>query len=161
VALLDSNDLVDSPSFARGPGQAATMRVDHRLKHRFDHVMTDAELVDTVTARLRDRLLPEVDRSLAHRPTSFETPKVVRYPAGGGRFEPHRDNASPDTAHRRLAVTVNLDCGYLGGELRFPEVGDERYRPRPGAAIVFSCGLLHEVTPVERCDRHALITFMW
>src|SRR5215218_7840664 len=45
-----------------------------------------------------------------------------------------RDNLSPATAHRRFALTLNLNDGYQGGQLRFPEYGPELYRPAPGAA---------------------------
>ena len=67
----------------------------------------------------------------------------------------------PDAAHRRFAVTINLDADYEGGCLHFPEFGEDLYRPQPGSAIVFSCGLLHEVTPVTAGCRHALLTFLW
>ena len=50
---------------------------------------------------------------------------------------------------------------YEGGDLRFPEWGTDLWRPAPGDAIVFSCGLLHEVTPVTAGTRHALITFLF
>jgi predicted 2-oxoglutarate/Fe(II)-dependent dioxygenase YbiX len=154
-------DVVLSPSFVADGTGGMARRVDHASKSRFDHVITDERVLATVTARLQDRLLPEVVRSFAHRPTSLETPKLVRYPSGRGVFRPHRDNVTADTAHRRLAVTINLDRGYSGGRLRFPEIGDDTFQPDPGSAIVFSCGLLHEVTEVERGDRHACITFLW
>ncbi|MBI5089121.1 MAG: 2OG-Fe(II) oxygenase, partial [Actinobacteria bacterium] len=161
IAHLDAVVLVDSPSFVPDGEGGTALATDHRLKSRLDHVIVDDDVLAVVAARLRDRLLPEVVRSFAHRPASFEVPKIVRYPAGGGVFRPHRDNVTADTAHRRLAVTINLDRGYVGGRLRFPEVSDDSYQPNPGSAIVFSCGLLHEVTEVERSPRHALITFLW
>ena len=37
---------------------------------------------------------------------------------------------------------------FEGGELRFPEFGDQRYRPANGTAIVFSSSLLHEALHV-------------
>jgi hypothetical protein len=38
----------------------------------------------------------------------------------GGFFRAHRDNLSPATAHRRFALTLNLNESYQGGQLRFP-----------------------------------------
>ena len=42
----------------------------------------------------------------------------------------------------------------------FPEYGDYRYKPAAGAAVVFSCSLLHEALPVTRGQRFALLSFM-
>jgi predicted 2-oxoglutarate/Fe(II)-dependent dioxygenase YbiX len=153
--------LEPSKSHRDGGDGTAELVIDPTRKARLDHVLEDGADVDRVVASLQRRLLPWVARSFSFRPVSFERPKVVRYPADGGWFAPHRDNVTPDAAHRRVAVTINLDDGYTGGELRFPEFGPSTYRPAPGAAIVFGCGLLHEVTPVTSGDRHALITFLW
>jgi predicted 2-oxoglutarate/Fe(II)-dependent dioxygenase YbiX len=142
-----------------GHGQPSLV-TDVDAKARLDRVL-DGELAARVVAAVERRLLPEVVRGLAHTPRSFEAVKLVRYEAGRGWFTVHRDNTTPDAVHRRLAVTINLDDGYDGGDLTFPELGPDRYRPRPGAAIVFSCGLLHEVTSVRTGTRHALVTFLW
>lgn len=150
-----------SPSHTADADGGLLMRIDPARKVRDDVVLVASPVLDEVVVALQARLLPEIDRCLAHRPTSFEAPKVVRYPSGTGHFAPHRDNLGPDVAHRRLAVTINLTDGHEGGELRFPELGPQRYRPPVGAAIVFSCGLLHEVTAVIAGDRHALVTFLW
>jgi predicted 2-oxoglutarate/Fe(II)-dependent dioxygenase YbiX len=88
---------------------------------------------------------------------------VARYDAkSGGFFRPHRDNTTAGTAHRRFAVTLNLNAGeYEGGDLRFPEFGARTYRAPTGGAIVFSCGLLHEATPVTRGARYAFLPFLY
>lgn len=150
-----------SPSFGLDASGEPALVVLPELKARLDLSLSEPALRTDVVDRLQRRLLPEVWRCLAHRPVSFEAPKLVRYPAGEGWFAPHRDNSTPDAAHRRLAVTINLDDAYTGGALRFSELGDELYSPLAGSAIVFSCGLLHEVTPVVTGARHALITFLW
>lgn len=161
VAHASATGWAPSPSHVRGPAGELVMAVDPQRKVRDDVVLAPGPVLDGVVHRLQHHLLPEIDRCLAHRPTSFEAPKVVRYEAGGGWFAPHRDNEGPDVAHRRLAVTVLLSDDHDGGDLHFPELGPERYRPRLGGAIVFSCGLLHEVEPVRRGARHALVTFLW
>jgi hypothetical protein len=149
-----------SPVVRPGPDGTPVLVPDPAVKQRLDDRLPPA-LAERVVRLIERRLLPEVARGLAHRPRSFEALKLVRYDAGAGWFAPHRDDATADVAHRRLAVTVNLDDGYEGGDLTFPELGPERYRPLPGAAIVFSCGLLHAVTPVRTGTRHALVTFLW
>jgi len=55
---------------------------------------------------------------------------------------------------------VNLNDGYEGGELHFPEYGPHLYRPEAGGAILFSCSLLHEVLPVTRGRRFTLLSFL-
>ncbi len=43
--------------------------------------------------------------------------------AEGGHFSPHRDNTTPGTAHRRFAISINLNDDFEGGEVSFPEYG--------------------------------------
>jgi predicted 2-oxoglutarate/Fe(II)-dependent dioxygenase YbiX len=72
----------------------------------------------------------------------------------------HRDNTTKGTAHRRFAVTINLNDDFEGGELVFSEFGPRRYRAPPGGAVVFSCSLLHQVVPVTRGIRYATLPFL-
>ena len=76
-------------------------------------------------------------------------------------FSVHRDNLSPATAHRRFALTLNLNEGYQGGQLRFPEYGPELYRPAAGAGLLFSCSHLHEVLEVTAGRRFVLLSFLF
>ena len=48
-----------------------------------------------------------------------------------------------------------------GGDLQFPEFGRRTYRPPTGGAVVFSCSLLHEATPVTRGTRFAFLPFLY
>jgi predicted 2-oxoglutarate/Fe(II)-dependent dioxygenase YbiX len=43
----------------------------------------------------------------------------------------------------------------------FPEFGRRMYRPPVGGALVFSCGALHQVTPVTRGRRYAFLAFLY
>jgi predicted 2-oxoglutarate/Fe(II)-dependent dioxygenase YbiX len=79
-----------------------------------------------------------------------------------GFFNRHRDNTTKGTAHRRFAMTLNLNTGdYDGGYLRFPEFGNQLYRPGVGEALIFSCSLLHEATPITKGRRFALLSFFY
>lgn len=150
-----------SPMLRPGADGDPVLVPDPDVKARVDHLLVDPELTSRVQRSFVDHLLPAAAAAFALPIRSHEAFKVVRYDAGAGWFTAHRDNQTPDAAHRRLAVTVNLDDDFDGGHLRFPEFGSDEFRPRPGAAIVFSCSLLHEVTPVRRGSRHALLTFLW
>jgi predicted 2-oxoglutarate/Fe(II)-dependent dioxygenase YbiX len=80
----------------------------------------------------------------------------------GGELHGHRDDSEPIGAHRRFATSINLNTeDYEGGELRYPEFGDQRYRPETGAAIVFSCSLLHEAMHVVSGTRYVLLAFLF
>jgi predicted 2-oxoglutarate/Fe(II)-dependent dioxygenase YbiX len=80
----------------------------------------------------------------------------------GGHFRPHRDNTTKGTAHRRFAVTINLNAEeYEGGDLMFPEFGRRTYRAPTGGAVVFSCSLLHEALPVRAGSRFVFLPFLY
>jgi predicted 2-oxoglutarate/Fe(II)-dependent dioxygenase YbiX len=161
LAVADEVGWFRSPMIRPGPNGEATLVADTAIKARHDHRLADEALMARVGNALVERLLPAVAMSFAFAARSHEAFKIVRYDSGDGWFAAHRDNVTPDAAHRRFAVTINLDADYTGGCLRFPELTRALYKPRPGSAIVFSCGLLHEVTPVTAGTRNALITFLW
>ncbi len=59
---------------------------------------------------------------------------------------------------RQFAVSLFLNSGeYKGGFLRFPEFGPALYGAPSGGAVVFSCSLLHEATPVTRGRRYMFL----
>lgn len=136
---------------------------DPEVKVRRDHTIEDPALGREIQTLLMRRVVPEIQWAFAFKVTRFEQFKLIRYSADtGGYFRPHRDNDSPDTAHRRFALTLNLNTGdYDGGELRFPEYGPERYQAPRGGAVVFSCNLAHEALDVTRGDRYALLSFFY
>ncbi|MFC7609994.1 2OG-Fe(II) oxygenase [Teichococcus aestuarii] len=107
-------------------------------------------------------MLPELWRAFRFRAASFEAPRLGCYDAANaGGFGAHRDNRTPFTAHRRFAMSLNLNTGeYQGGALRFPEFGPDLYEPEAGGAALFCCDLLHEAQPVTQGRRFALFTFL-
>ncbi len=80
----------------------------------------------------------------------------------GGHFRAHRNTTTKGMAHRRFAVSLFLNSGeYEGGFLRFPEFGSGLYTAPPGGAVVFSCSLLHEATPVTQGQRYMFLPFLY
>ncbi|MEX1205285.1 MAG: 2OG-Fe(II) oxygenase [Dongiaceae bacterium] len=137
-------------------------RVYHGMKKRRDHSIMDPALLRVLVDVIGRRLAPELDKAFGFNRFRFDRFLVTCYDAArGDYFRVHRDNLSPGTADRRFALTLNLNSeGHDGGNLRFPEYGPHLYRPETGAAIVFSCSLLHEALPVTRGRRFTLLSFL-
>jgi hypothetical protein len=136
--------------------------LDASYKRRRDHTVADRDLLRELSTAVGRRVMPEIRKAFAFRATRFEGFKIACYDATtGGFFRAHRDNLSPSTAHRVFALTINLNEEYEGGQLRFPEYGNQLYRPCSGGALVFSCAHLHEVLDVTAGRRFALLSFLY
>jgi predicted 2-oxoglutarate/Fe(II)-dependent dioxygenase YbiX len=140
-----------------------TVGVVDDFKSRRDAMITDEDFRRELRGRLARRLVPEIKKAFQFEITRLERYIVACYDAeDGGYFRPHRDNTTKGTAHRRFACSINLNAeAFEGGDLRFPEFGSRTYRPPTGGAVVFSCSLLHEATPVTRGRRYAFLPFFF
>jgi predicted 2-oxoglutarate/Fe(II)-dependent dioxygenase YbiX/peroxiredoxin len=133
------------------------------LKRRTDVTIEDAALVQAVRARIETRLFPMIKRAFGWQAQHIERYLICRYSGEDqGFFFPHRDDVTAGSAHRKFAVTMNLNAeDYEGGELRFPEFGRRTYKPPTGGAAVFGCNLLHEATPVTSGERFTVVPFLF
>lgn len=149
-------------TIAVGSSAGGGVQVVPTSKRREDYYMRDKAIEQRLLDRLMPRLVPEVSKAFHFEGYAVETFKIGCYQAEkAGFFNVHRDDTSPATKHRRFAVTLNLNTDeYEGGDLRFPEYGPELFRPEKGAAVVFSCSMLHEVMPVTKGHRFVLLTFL-
>jgi predicted 2-oxoglutarate/Fe(II)-dependent dioxygenase YbiX/peroxiredoxin len=135
---------------------------DHNFKSRRDYHVTDDDLVRRIQSRIMRRVAPEIEKVHFFKPTRMERYVVSCYAAEEkGHFDPHRDNTTAGTAHRRFAVSINLNSDFDGGEVGFPEYGPRRYKAPRGGAVIFSCPLLHAVSPVTRGKRYAFLPFLY
>ena len=161
IAEYDRTGGQDS-GFMRADEQGRTVAVhDHEHKRRQDLTLQDP-LRAALKDRVERRLIPEIQKAFQFRATRVERWIIACYEAEtGGHFKAHRDNTTKATAHRRFAVTINLNDDFEGGELRFPEFGRRTYRANAGDALVFSCSLLHEVTRVTRGRRFCTLPFLY
>jgi predicted 2-oxoglutarate/Fe(II)-dependent dioxygenase YbiX len=137
-------------------------RVYESLKTRRDHRLNDPAVLRPLLALIARRLAPELDKAFHYRAFKFDRVLIACYDAErGDYFRRHRDNQTPATASRRFALTLNLNSDeYEGGALIFPEYGNHHYKPPTGAAVLFSCSLLHEALPVTSGQRFALLSFL-
>jgi predicted 2-oxoglutarate/Fe(II)-dependent dioxygenase YbiX len=160
IAEYDRAGGVDS-GFVRSDEHGRTVAVvDHSHKRRGDLVIKDPELRAGMKERIERRLVPEIRRAFQFTATRVERYLVACYEPGD-HFRAHRDNTTKGTAHRRFAVTINLNDGYAGGDLRFPEFSRGTHRAPMGGAIVFSCSLLHEAMPVTEGRRYCSVPFLY
>jgi predicted 2-oxoglutarate/Fe(II)-dependent dioxygenase YbiX len=120
------------------------------------------EVRELVRSHIVRRLLPEIERYYQFQATRMDRCIVACYDSEvGGHFHRHRDNVNVGAQHRRFAVSINLNSDFDGCDLMFPEFGRKVYRPPDGGALVFSCGALHQVTPVTRGKRYAFLAFLY
>lgn len=152
-----------TPSGVMREKDGRTVGVIDSFKRRRDAFVRDEGLVREILLRMRRRLVPEIEKAFMFRATRIERYIVACYDAAdGGYFRAHRDNTTAGTAHRKFAVSINLNAEqFEGGDLRFPEFGPKTYRPPTGGAVVFSCALLHEATPVTKGTRYAFLPFLF
>ncbi len=162
IGLYEQHGGRDS-GFMRQEDSKTVPRLDHAFKRRSDYTITDEALRIVLLDRVTRRLSPQIQKAFQFLPTRIERWIVACYDGeSGGYFRPHRDNTTAATAHRAFACTINLNAEeYGGGELRFPEFGPRTYRAPTGGAVIFSCSLLHEATPVTRGKRYAFLPFFY
>jgi hypothetical protein len=170
--VLECAKLIDLWSL-RGGELSFTMREDengalHRvydrnIKSRTDYFIEEVEFIDLIKMRIKERIAPLVKECFRFELTRFEDFRIGCYEASeGGHFSPHRDDSTVGTAHRKFALSVNLnEEDYIGGHLCFPEYPALQYKTATGSACIFSGGALHAVRPVERGKRFALLSFLY
>ncbi|WP_237479902.1 2OG-Fe(II) oxygenase [Lichenibacterium dinghuense] len=152
---------------ADGGGESGVMRnnvgvLDRTFKSRKDYSLEDPKLVGHVQGLIARRVLPEIEKLFFMKVTRMERYMVGCYSAeDGGHFRPHRDNNSEITAHRRFAVSINLNADFEGGEVSFPEYNPRGIKAPPGWAVVFPCAALHMVSRVTSGRRYAFLPFVY
>ncbi|MEQ1780738.1 MAG: 2OG-Fe(II) oxygenase [Hyphomonadaceae bacterium] len=161
VAQYDAQDR-ELSGFMRDIDGKTHLVHDGSHKRRRDHMITGEEDIARLQSAIRKRIVPEIHRIHQFHVSRMERYLVACYAAEDeAHFRPHRDNTTKGTAHRRFAVSINLSEDFDGGEICFPEYGSRSYKPPPGAAVIFSCSMLHAVTQVTRGRRYAFLPFLY
>jgi predicted 2-oxoglutarate/Fe(II)-dependent dioxygenase YbiX/peroxiredoxin len=145
-----------------GTAKGGVQTYDTTIKRRWDVAVEDPAFRAELESIIQRRVLSEIKKACNFVVRTGETMKIGCYDAEQqGYFQAHRDNNDPQVAHRRFAMSLILNDGYEGGGVRFPEYPGSEYQPPAGAALVFSCSLLHEVLPVTKGRRFGLFGFYW
>lgn len=153
----------EDSGFMRSVGEKTVGYIDYQSKRRRDHFVRDLQLQAILNKIIVARITPEIEKAFHYQITRQERYKIACYDGSlGGFFRPHRDNTTGGTAHRRFAMSLNLNVEeYEGGYLRFPEYAPHLYKPDTGSAIIFSGSLMHEATPVTSGIRFVLLNFFY
>jgi peroxiredoxin/predicted 2-oxoglutarate/Fe(II)-dependent dioxygenase YbiX len=153
IALYEADGGTESGVMREVNGKTVVV-LDAHHKRRRDCLVTDEAIIAEIQGRIKRRVIPEIQTAHQFKVTRMERYIVSCYAAEeGGHFRPHRDNTTKGTSHRRFAVSLNLNDDFDGGELSFPEYGQNGFKMLPGMVGVFSCSLLHTVSAVTRGKR--------
>lgn len=135
---------------------------DSSFKRRSDCTIDDESIKERMRHYLSTKVRPQVKKAYHFDLEYIERYIVACYTAEEkGYFKAHRDNTTPATLHRNFACTINLNDDFEGGELLFPEYGTNLYKPPLGAALIFSCSILHEAQPVTKGIRYCTLPFFY
>ena len=161
IAIYDATGGAESGFMREVDGKTVEIR-DTRHKVRRDVILEDQAMIRQTQIRVQRRIAPEILKVHQFQATRMERYLVACYAAEErGHFRAHRDNTTRGTAHRRFAVSINLNDGFEGGEIGFPEYGPKSFKLPTGTACVFSCSLLHQVSPVTSGKRYAFLPFLY
>ena len=166
IDLYQTNGGYESGFMIEKNGQTVGV-INYSFKRRSDYNLelepNQKEVCAIIQHKIVTQVVPEIYKAFNYKVTRMERYLIACYDGDlGGYFKPHRDNTTKATAHRCFACTINLNAEeYEGGNLRFPEYGEQTYRAPTGGAIVFSGSLLHEVTPVIGGKRYAFLPFLY
>jgi len=162
IGVFDTHGGQSSGVFTETAAGAGTTVADGLVKRRRDLKLTDPTLISQIQARIFRRVVPEIRNAFQFHATRLERLILACYDVeDGGHFAPHRDNTVAATAHRRFAVSINLNDEFDGGGVSFPEYSARRFKPPAGGALVFSCAMMHAVSPMRRGRRLACLPFVY
>jgi predicted 2-oxoglutarate/Fe(II)-dependent dioxygenase YbiX len=161
IQFYETQGAVDSGFQFDIDGKTVTLS-DWRLKRRSDVAVGVPEVRELIRDHIVRRLVGPIERYFQFKVTRMDRYVVACYDSAvAAHFHRHRDNINAGAQHRRFALSINLNKDFEGGDLAFPEFGTKAYRPSEGGALVFSCGALHQVTPVTKGKRYAFLAFMY
>jgi predicted 2-oxoglutarate/Fe(II)-dependent dioxygenase YbiX len=161
IQFYETQGAIDSGFQFDVDGKTVTLS-DWRLKRRSDVAVGVPEVRELIRDHIVRRLVGPIERYFQFKVTRMDRYVVACYDSAvAAHFHRHRDNINAGAQHRRFALSINLSKDFEGGDLVFPEFGTKAYRPSEGGALVFSCGALHQVTPVTKGKRYAFLAFMY
>ena len=90
----------------------------------------------------------------------LERPQLLRYKAPSKGYGWHLDIGTGDNSTRKISISVCLNDDYEGGDLAFFMSGEQRIKPDAGMGIAFPSFMSHQVLPVTKGERWALVCWI-
>lgn len=139
-------------------GQARTKQLTGSVKQNQELKASHHGTARSLLRSLGKRIYAHPSLALDAMPYQIHTPKFNKY-SNGGCYHPHTDAPWMGRVRTDLSCTLFLSDpdSYEGGELI---VGDSRIKGKPGQAVVYECGKIHEVTPVTSGERVCMVTWI-
>jgi len=134
----------------------------HAREVKRNEQATPSPVLDGVLAKVREALLAHEVFMAAARPKSFVKLLVSRY-APGMTYGTHVDDALMDGRRTDLSFTLFLSdpASYDGGALVIEDTLENRsIRLNAGELILYPSGALHNVEPVTRGTRLAIVGWL-
>lgn len=102
---------------------------------------------------LHENIIPHASQTWRFNTFNFTNIKIREYPTGSF-YEPHVDFHNPLPSKIYLSFSIILNDAFEGGELK---IGNNIFNVRKGDGILFQATDLHEVLPITKGFRMALI----
>lgn len=151
IGLYEENGGSDTGFMREVNGKTVEVQ-DPGHKRRKDYVIVDDELIAEIRSKFVRRIAPEILKVHQFKISRMERYIVACYAAEDkAHFRPHRDNTTSGTAHRRFAVSVNLNEDFKGGEVGFPEYGRQTFKAPAGGDMPFC--RFYTMTPQRRSGK--------
>ncbi len=155
----DEQYLVRPPREGEVAGNFKVPVYEHNRQDRVDQIVKDPKTLEFLDQRIFSRIAPMIMKAFAFNVTRREAIHIARYTgAREGHHMGPRDNTTPAMSYRRFAMSIALNNDFEGGQITFNEYSPHGYKSFPGAALIFSSSLLHEVSEITNGTRYSLIS---
>lgn len=150
-------------SAARMEGADTAQGVARAVKHN-QHLKLDASQAQGLAQTIITALTRHPLFFRAALPRFISQPAINRYASGmsyGFHYDlPLQSSVEGIRVRADLSATLFLSSPeeYEGGELQITQDGStQAFKERPGALVLYPCGVLHQVNPVVEGERYAVI----
>ncbi len=90
-----------------------------------------------------------------------ERPQLLRYKSPSNGYDWHSDLSSePQSSMRKISISIILNDGYEGGDMKFFNTGEIDVKTKKGDVIAFPSFMPHKIMPVTSGERWALVAFI-
>jgi len=139
-------------------GKARTKELTGTVKQNLEILSSSNRVAEILLKDVGVKMMSHASIQLDCIPLMIHTPKFSKY-AGGGHYKTHTDAPWMGSTRTDLSCTLWLSepDAYEGGELC---IGGNTFKGKPGEALIYECGVPHEVRPVTKGERVCVVTWI-